>query len=282
MIKSPLRYPGGKSRSVEKISACIPYYEEFREAFAGGASVFIYQKQCEPNKSYWINDLYYELFCFWKETALNVEEVKKQILYWREMFSNGRELHVYLATHMQDFNETERAAAFFIFNRITFSGTSESGGYSEQAFAGRFTPSSVQRLNDVAPLLEDVRITNYDYEEVLRAEGDNVFVFLDPPYYSAKKSALYGKNGKLHRMFDHQRFAEAVQKCQHQWLITYDDSPYIRELFSFANIRPCNSVYGMRNVSTTSTQNAKELFITNYDIDCLTSQPQSLLFPELI
>jgi len=98
----------------------------------------------------------------------------------------------------------------------------------------------------------------------VQKEGENVFIFLDPPYYSATKSALYGKNGNLHKVFDHERFAENMKNCQHKWLITYDDSEYIRKLFSFANIVPWNLTYGMRNVTDSSDQNGKELFISNY------------------
>lgn len=62
MIKSPLRYPGGKSRSVERIASLIPQFDEFREPFVGGGSVFIHLKQKFPNKKYWINDIYPALF----------------------------------------------------------------------------------------------------------------------------------------------------------------------------------------------------------------------------
>jgi DNA adenine methylase len=99
---------------------------------------------------------------------------------------------------------------------------------------------------------------------VVKHEGENVFIFLDPPYYSATNSALYGKNGNLHKLFDHVRFAENMKNCQHKWLITYDDSEYIRNLFSFANIIPWNLTYGMRNITKNSDQTGKELFISNY------------------
>ena len=158
----------------------------------------------------------------------------------------------------------ERAAAFFIYNRITFSGTSLSGGFSEGAFKGRFTESSIQRLNEFAQVINGSKITNYDYEELLNKDGDNVFIFLDPPYYSATKSALYGKNGNMHKSFDHERFAENMRNCKHNWLITYDDSTFIRDLFSFANIIPWTLTYGMRNVNDNSDQNGKEIFISNY------------------
>jgi DNA adenine methylase len=266
MIKSPLRYPGGKSRAVETIARLIPDFDEFREPFVGGGSVFIYAKQRFPNKTFWINDIYLELYKFWEMTQKDVNLLISKIYEWREKFPVGKELHRFLNENLTKFDDLDRAAAFFIYNRITFSGTSLSGGFSEHAFSGRFTESSIQRLNKFSEVINGSKITNVDYEELVKKEGENVFIFLDPPYFSATKSALYGKNGNLHKSFDHRRFAETMQNCKHKWLITYDDSEYIRELFSFANITPWNLTYGMRNVTETSDQKGRELFISNYDI----------------
>jgi DNA adenine methylase len=55
-----------------------------------------------------------------------------------------------------------------------------------------------------------------------------------------------------------------MKSCKHKWLITYDDSDYIRNLFSFAKITPWELVYGMRNVTKDSDQKGNELFISNY------------------
>ena len=264
MIKSPLRYPGGKSRAVDKIAKLIPDFDEFREPFLGGGSVFVYAKQRYPDKKFWINDLYSELYKFWFMTQNDVNALIKKVYQWREKYSVGKELYQFLNQNLENFNDLERAAAFFIYNRITFSGTTLSGGYSEDAFTGRFTESSIKRLNDLATIINGSTITNYDYEELIKKEGENVFIFLDPPYYSATKSALYGKNGNLHKSFDHKRFAENIKKCKHKWLITYDDSEYIRNLFSFANITTWNLTYGMRNITEKSDQIGKELFISNY------------------
>jgi DNA adenine methylase len=264
MIKSPLRYPGGKSRAVETIAKLIPDFDEFREPFLGGGSVFVYVKQRYPNKKYWVNDLYSELYKFWAMTQQDVNALIDKVYEWRNQYPIGKELFHFLNENLSDFNDLEKAAAFFIYNRVTFSGTTLSGGYSEGAFTGRFTESSIKRLNDLAKIINGSVITNYDYEELLKKEGENVFIFLDPPYYSATKSALYGKNGNLHKSFDHIRFAENMKNCRHKWLITYDDSDYIRHLFSFANIIPWNLTYGMRNITENSDQTGKELFISNY------------------
>ena len=277
MIKSPLRYPGGKSRSVDLISTIIPEFDEFREPFLGGGSIFIYAKQRFPNKKFWINDLYFELYKFWEMTQKDVDALIDKVYEWRNQFPVGKELHKFLNENLATFNDLERGAAFFIYNRITFSGTSLSGGFSEGAFTGRFTESSIQRLNQFAKVINGSTITNLDYEDLVKKEGENVFIFLDPPYYSATKSALYGKNGNMHKSFDHVKFADTMKNCTHKWLITYDDSEYIRDLFSFANIMPWELMYGMRNVTEGSDQKGKELFISNY-LQQLPEKQQLTLF----
>ena len=276
MIKSPLRYPGGKSRAVETIAKLIPDFDEFREPFLGGGSVFVYVKQRFPNKKYWINDLYSELYKFWEMTQKDVDTLIATVYEWKGKYPIGKDLFIFMNENHKDFDDLEKAAAFFVYNRITFSGTTLSGGYSEGAFTGRFTESSIKRLNDLAKVINGSLITNSDYEELLKKEGDNVFIFLDPPYYSATKSALYGKNGHLHKSFNHKRFAENMKNCEHKWLITYDDSEYIRNLFSFAHITPWNLTYGMRNVTENSDQTGKELFISNYTLKKMQNKNEQL------
>ena len=58
-IKTPLRYPGGKSKAVRIINPIIPNdFSEFREPFVGGGSVFIDAKQnINPRSVYKINDI---------------------------------------------------------------------------------------------------------------------------------------------------------------------------------------------------------------------------------
>jgi DNA adenine methylase len=264
MIKSPLRYPGGKSRAVNLISGIIPDFLEYREPFVGGGSLFVFLKQLYPDRKFWINDLYKYLYLFWKYAAQDADILMNKICEWKLSFNDGKKLFYFLRENMDEFSDLEKAAAFFIYNRITFSGTSLSGGFSQAAFNARFTDSSLTRLRYASQILQEVKITNFDYEKLIDAQGMDVFIFLDPPYFSAEKSALYGRNGNLHKGFDHRRFAQTMKSCKHKWLITYDDSAYIKNLFSFANIIPWNITYGMRNVSSKSVQKSNEIFISNF------------------
>ncbi|MFX0198237.1 MAG: DNA adenine methylase [Candidatus Hodarchaeota archaeon] len=267
-ITSPLRYPGGKSKSLHKIMPNIySLYKEFREPFVGGGSVFLAAMQrINPKALYKINDLNYDVYCFWKELKENGIVLISEIQKIKNKYNNGKELFQFLTSSKKERTDLERAIRFFILNRITFSGTTDSGGYSEQAFLKRFTKSSIQRLKPLPRLLEKVIIKHGDYEKLLFEPNKDVFIFLDPPYFSAAKSKLYGKNGDLHTSFDHERFANNVEKCRHKWLITYDDCQEIRDLFSFADIYEWKAQYGMNNVSKKKAEKGRELFVTNYEL----------------
>ncbi|WP_041565940.1 DNA adenine methylase [Nostoc punctiforme] len=269
MIKSPLRYPGGKSKAINQIAEYLPdNFSEFREPFVGGGSVFIYLRQKFPHIKIWINDLNRELFLFWKFAQCDLAHLVQEIRHIKVKYRDGKLLFTELASvDVNSLSDLERAVRFFVLNRITFSGTVESGGFSQEAFHKRFTNSSIDRLEKLEGILsENVQITNLDYSHLLKSPGENIFLFLDPPYFSATKSKLYGKDGDLHTFFEHKRFAELLQQCHHRWLITYDDSSQIRENFQWANISAWELQYGMNNYKQSVAAKGKELFITNYEI----------------
>ena len=65
-MKTPLRYPGGKSRAVPKLCQWLPAeVTEYRESFLGGGSMAIEMTKRYPDISIWVNDLYKPLYLFW-------------------------------------------------------------------------------------------------------------------------------------------------------------------------------------------------------------------------
>ncbi len=266
IVRSPLRYPGGKSKALKQILPLAPLeFEEFREPFIGGGSVFIALKQNFPNKKYWINDLDPDLIFFWKAVKKKLKDLVIEIKKIKKKKIAGKKLYNYYNTNPQrKFTQFEKAVRFFIINRITFSGTLDSGGYSHESYQKRFTDSSIERLSLLKGILNKTKITNYDYSRVINKPGKNVFMFLDPPYFSLNGTMLYGKNGNLHSKFKHERFAKQMKKCPHKWLITYNDCEKIRNLFKFANIASWSMQYGMNNYRKTKAARGKELFISNY------------------
>lgn len=268
MIKSPLRYPGGKSRAISRMKHLLPLeFDEYREPFVGGGSFFIYLKQYRPDLKIWINDLNPELYYFWKQSQIDSEKLAREALRVKRKRSSGQKLFdELLSVDTKSLTSFERALRFFVLNRITFSGVVESGGFSQLAFETRFTESSIERLAKLGNVLEGIKITHKHYRELLKDGGKHIFTFLDPPYFKATKSKLYGKNGVLHTNFNHDEFAHEMKKCKHSWLITYDDSPEIRENFSFINIYEWKLQYGMNNYRQGRAEKGNELFIANYKL----------------
>jgi DNA adenine methylase len=268
-VKTPLRYPGGKAKAISFLSRFIPEFQDYREPFVGGGSMFLYVKQQFPKASCWINDLNYDLYCFWKYAQVGNGELVREIQHIKNTTKDGKALFRHLTDVWceNEASEFDRAVRFFVLNRITFSGTVDSGGYSQKAFESRFTDSAILRLAALESCLEDVRITNLDYEDTLAISNADTFMFLDPPYLSATDSRLYGRRGALHKGFDHNRFAQIMQNYCGKWLLTYDDCAKIRENFSFALLQEWQLQYGMNNYKQTTAAKGKELLLSNYTVD---------------
>lgn len=276
VIVSPLRYPGGKTKAIKRILPLIPEYDEFREPMVGGGSVFFALKNKNPTKTYWINDINRDLYLFWKYCKEEPENLISQIETFHNMFykgqrrkySEGKQLYYYLMTNKAALSNIKRAARFFILNRITFSGLVDSGGYSKIAYKKRFTKSSIERVRLASQALQDVRITNMDYKELVKKEGKNTFIFLDPPYMSNAEAKLYGVKGRLHANFRHKRLADNMKSCKHKYLITYDNCSGVQQLYKFANsieIQGWKLQYGTNNSNDNKKKKeatiGEELFI---------------------
>ncbi|MEB3314937.1 MAG: DNA adenine methylase [Candidatus Melainabacteria bacterium] len=115
----------------------------------------------------------------------------------------------------------------------------------------------------------DLSSLHEDHEDDENAEIEvqqqcDILIYLDPPYYSATHSRLYGKKGNLHSSFDHQRFSEEMKACKMNWFISYDNSKFVRELFSFAKQHAWQLQYGMNNPNKDSCLMGEELIVSGF------------------
>lgn len=261
MIKSPLRYPGGKSRAIKILYPLIPANSDmFLEPFAGGASLGIYVSQ-NKDIPVLMNDINYDVYCFWKYALNDNQKLVEKVINYYNMPKNKE---TYLKIVSENFKDKlDIAARFFALNRITFSGTIESGGYSKEAHNKRFTESSINRLKNISNLKNKITVFNDDYETFLKNNliTSNPIVFLDPPYYSATKSALYGKNGNYHKKFDHYRLNNFLKNSNFKFFMTYDNCDFIKNLYKDFYIYEWSLQYGMTNKKS---EKNNELIITNY------------------
>ena len=240
LVRSCLRYPGGKSRMVKYLNKFIPLgmdWLDYVEPFVGGGSMFLWVRQNYPGKSYWINDKYYNLYCFWTSLRDNPNGLVVRISSLKNAFPNkesGRELFALANAVLRSsdsLDPLEVAANFYIVNKCSFSGLTQDSSYAPQAYDQNFGWGVIRKFPQISRLLQGVRITNLDYTELL-LDDDRTFIYLDPPYDI--KYALYGGDkGSLHKGFDHLSFFNRVSRLERsKWLLSYNDNPLIRDLYA--------------------------------------------------
>jgi DNA adenine methylase len=251
---SPLRYPGGKTRACKILDEIFQKYYDITlfdtivSPFLGGGS-FEFYLQNKYRKKLIVNDKFTPLFHFWNQIKIGKEILCEELLKIENVTKD--DFNKYRKTIMElNDNQLLQATLYFIINRCSFSGATLSGGFSEEASKKRYTKSSIERISSLN--LENFEIYNLDFENFIQNyTTDTSFLFLDPPYYLNKNSKLYGNKGDLHENFDHQKLFDVITK-KNNWIITYNNCEYIKDLYKKYIILEVDWSYGMNSSKTSS------------------------------
>ena len=272
-LKTPLRYPGGKSRAVVKLLQYLPdltQVKEFREPFLGGGSVALEITKRYPHIEIWVNDLYEPLYNFWCELQHNGQDLQDAIFSKKNHYPDPDTARKLFNQSKEEINEPDlssfdRAVAFYIVNKCSFSGLTESSSFSEQASQSNFSFNGIDRLVEYSELIEGWTITNLSYERML-CDDKNIFTYLDPPYDI--KDNLYGRKGGMHKSFNHDEFAEECDRFTSPMLISYNSDQIVKDRFKEWSVGEFAHTYTMRSVGCYNKDQAtrKELVLTNYEM----------------
>jgi DNA adenine methylase Dam len=270
-LKTPLRWPGGKSRACVKMDPYFPdlrNYNEFREPFLGGGSVAIHVTKKYPDLKIWVNDLYEPLVNFWQQLQMFGDDLKDKLLDLKSKNNTpdkARELFLKSKDRVNDqtLSNLDRAASFYVVNKCSFSGLTEISSFSQQASTGNFSVRGIEKLPEYSKLIVNWRITNYSYDYLLDG-GTTAFVYLDPPYDI--KDNLYGNKGSMHKGFDHDKFAADCDSCGMDQLISYNSDQLVKDRFTNWNAAEFDLTYTMRSVGEymREQKTRKELLLFNY------------------
>jgi DNA adenine methylase len=271
-LKTPLRYPGGKSRACKKMDPYIPdlrNYKEYREPFLGGGSVAIHITKKYPHLDIWVNDLYNPLYTFWCILRDKPQDLYECIKEQKEEHNTPELARKLFEESKVSLNHEEtwdlyRAVAFYIINKCSFSGLTESSTFSPQASVSNFSMRGIEKLPEYSKIIKDWKITNLSYEQLLTNDQE-CFTYLDPPYEIG--SNLYGKRGSMHRSFSHDTFANDCDRFVGPQLISYNSSQLIKDRFTDWNAAEFDLTYTMRSVGEymKEQKERKELLLFNYD-----------------
>jgi DNA adenine methylase len=275
-LKTCLRYPGGKSRACEKMGPYFPdlrNYDEFREPFLGGGSVAIYITKKYPYLDIWVNDLYEPLVNFWQQLQIFGIDLKDKLVdlkttnntpeLAKDLFLKAKE-----QINDQSLPSIDRAVAFYIVNKCSFSGLTESSSFSQQASNSNFSLRGIEKLPAYSKLIQHWRITNYSYDYLMDG-NKGAFMYLDPPYDI--KDNLYGNKGSMHKRFDHDKFAADCDANDMDQLISYNSDQLVKDRFKNWNAAEFDLTYTMRSVGEymREQKQRKELLLFNYGIEGL-------------
>ena len=267
---SPLRYPGGKaplatllSRTIELngLSGC-----SYFEPFAGGAGAALRLLREGTASDLYLNDLDPHIYSFWRAVLYESERFAEAILSAPLTLAEWRRQQqiCIIADSTQPF---DLGFATFYLNRCNRSGiifgSAPIGGYAQ---SGKWTMDArfyrktlAKRVLAIGSKREQIHVTNMDALDFLithlsgRDEQKPSFAYLDPPYHE--------KGNRLYMNFysddDHQALARYMQgQDDLPWMISYDDSDYIRKLYSNCNISRLSLRYSLQK-----RRQAQELLI---------------------
>ncbi|AMS33101.1 hypothetical protein AEM42_13315 [Betaproteobacteria bacterium UKL13-2] len=240
---TPLRYPGGKTILTNFVKLVFARNRlcdgDYAEPFCGGAGVAINLLRQEYIREAYLNDLSYPIYAFWRSvlkhtdslcdrlenTPINVEEWYRQ----RAVFSRGRRAKL-----------ADLGFATLFLNRVNRSGILGAGligGISQEGkwkLDARFNRNGlIEKVRTIARYRDRIHLHNVDVRRFIRdvvpTMSKDSLVYLDPPYY-VKGQSLYD-NHFAHA--DHAELAAAITKKLHRpWIVSYDDVPQVRDLYS--------------------------------------------------
>lgn len=259
----PLRYPGGKYYALNILR---PFWsnilhEEYREPFVGGGSVFFNKPKSNQN---WLNDIDNELITTFKIMSDPNKRTKLINQLSQEIASKERWKEIY------DFNpnnEMEIAFKYYYLNRTSFSGKLASAAWGYRPKRSLPPERWHERIIPCGEKLENIKLTNYDFEKVIKKQTNTskVLLYVDPPYFSPPKNKHY-RNG--FSIDDHYRLLSLLKETKYSFFLTYDDVPEVRDMYKWANIHEANFFYRVDNshIQKGKRRLGFELIITNYEI----------------
>jgi DNA adenine methylase len=239
---SPLRYPGGKACMFD-LTARIMHMNRlerghYAEPFAGGCGLALSLLYTGMVAEIHINDLDPSIWAFWQSVLKDTENFVEKMLSTPatlEEWHNQRSIH-------RDGKELDTLtlgfAAFFL-NRTNRSGIIKGGGviggYDQ---SGKYkvdcrynVTDLAKRIRRIAKYRDRIHLTNLDALDFLADCSDlpsNSLMFIDPPYFK-KGPGLYTS---YYKPEDHAFLSGKVLELNCPWVVTYDDVPQIRELYS--------------------------------------------------
>lgn len=265
---TPLRYPGGKAKLAAYVKRLMKVNRlldgEYVEPYAGGAAIGLELLFHEYVSRIHINDVSRPVYAFWRsvldhtdELCRMIRDTPRTVATWdveKKILSNEADydiLSVGFAAFF--FNRTNRSG---IFNAGIIGGRDQTGPWKIDA---RFNVEElIARIEAIAKMRSRINLTDLDAIKFLKRGvkkwPGKTLIYLDPPYYVKGRDLYY----HFYKHEDHQQVARFVQDeiTIQNWIVSYDNVPEIRELYSGCR----RAVYSIGYSARTTRQGAEVMF----------------------
>ncbi|APJ38113.1 DNA adenine methylase [Mycoplasmopsis pullorum] len=270
-IKPFVKWVGGKTQLIEEIKKRLPKkIKNYFEPFLGGGAVLF---NLQPKKAY-VNDINAVLINAFNVIKTNpnhlIENLKEldEKECTKEFFYEKREQ--FNKKIIANEFDIELASLFVFLNKKCFNGIYRvnSKGLFNVPFNNKTKVRSYDKENilKISNYLQNVEISNLDFEESLKQAQKGDFIFIDSPYVPLNSNTFESYTKEGFNLESHIRLSKVFKTLDEKGcfvMLTNHNTDLIRDLYSEYNIETVNV---KRNVNSDG-KNRKgfEVIITNYE-----------------
>lgn len=237
MIKSPLSgWMGGKYQLSKQIVSMIPEHQCYCEPFAGAAWVFFRKQKSSVEV---LNDINSEIVTLYRVIQHHLDEF---VRWFKWVLVSRSEFDRFLNTEPETLTDIQRAVRFFYLQKNSFGGRIDkpSFGYATSR-APRLNLLRIEEDLSAAHLrLSEVYVENLPYSDLIaRYDREHTFFYIDPPYWNCEN--YYGPG--IFSKADFSALASQLATIKGRFLLSLNDTPEVREIFSAFIIDSTSVVY---------------------------------------
>ena len=255
-VNSFMSWIGGKKSSRDIIIPRFPlYYEKYIEVFGGGGWILFGKP---PGNDFEVfndyNSNISNLYTCVRDHSEELIERLRYVLNCREDFDRIK----HIISEKAEIGDVKRTSEFYQLIRYSYASGCDSFGGKPHSMWSNFP-----LIEQASRRLQKVIIENKDFEKLISAQDSEVsFFYCDPPYFTTE--GYY--NNVVFETADHERLRNSLKDITGKFLVSYNDCPEIRELYSGFEMYSYKRLNNIRQRFDGGSM-FSELLIANYDMN---------------
>ena len=280
---TPLRYPGGKTWLSSYVKKFLEFHKMTRatvvEPFAGSASISINLLKTNLAEEAYICEKDPLIAAFWNAVFSFNDELVGMIQSIEVSMETWHSFRKYLSDDAANkYSILDMALAFIFYNRTNYSGIIKAGPLGgKQQKSGykidcRFNKERIiRKIAELSKFSYRMHVILGDGTQIMKEiadsqKSDRLFFYVDPPYYNSGKILYRNYFGER----EHVQLAESLKSLESPWLLSYDDSDFIRGLYEKSEGQPVFTDYQAGYLK----RGVKELLFSNKIIPPMTPKAE--------